>query len=70
MRIGFTSAADCSLVDDGWFLDDVAVTSCVPTVPATPADYYTLTPCRLFDTRLADGPLGGPVLQPATHTFT
>ncbi|HBL28061.1 MAG TPA: hypothetical protein DD490_14605 [Acidobacteria bacterium] len=71
VRIGFTSATDCSLVDDGWFLDDVAVTSCVPTVPATPADYYTLTPCRLFDTRLADGPLGGPVLQPATErSFT
>jgi uncharacterized repeat protein (TIGR01451 family) len=27
-----------------------------------PMDYYTLTPCRLVDTRLADGPLGGPVL--------
>jgi uncharacterized repeat protein (TIGR01451 family) len=27
-----------------------------------PMDYYTLTPCRLVDTRLADGPLGGPAL--------
>jgi hypothetical protein len=29
-RIGFTSITDCSVTDDGWFLDDVAVTACVP----------------------------------------
>jgi hypothetical protein len=27
-----------------------------------PASYYTLTPCRLIDTRLANGPWGGPAL--------
>jgi hypothetical protein len=33
-------------------------------------DFYTLTPCRLVDTRTAAGPLGGPALQPgATRTF-
>ncbi len=26
--------------------------------------FYTVTPCRLVDTRNADGPLGGPPLQP------
>jgi hypothetical protein len=30
VRIGFTSITDCSVTDDGWFLDDVAVTACVP----------------------------------------
>lgn len=29
-----------------------------------PAAFYTLAPCRLVDTRLADGPLGGPALVP------
>ena len=26
--IGFTSITDCSVTDDGWFLDDVTVTAC------------------------------------------
>lgn len=30
VRVGFTSITDCSVVADGWFLDDVAVTACVP----------------------------------------
>ncbi len=30
VRIGFTSITDCSVTADGWFLDDVAVTACVP----------------------------------------
>lgn len=71
VRVGFTTVSDCSFVDDGWFLDDVQVTACIPTaLPATAADFYTLTPCRVVDTRLAAGPLGGPVLQPgAERTF-
>ncbi|HYU31849.1 MAG TPA: IPT/TIG domain-containing protein [Thermoanaerobaculia bacterium] len=32
------------------------------TPPPAGTDYFSLTPCRLLDTRLADGPLGGPVL--------
>jgi hypothetical protein len=33
-------------------------------------DFFTVQPCRLIDTRNADGPLGGPALQPnATRTF-
>jgi hypothetical protein len=32
--------------------------------------YFTVTPCRVLDTRNPDGPLGGPALQPhATRTF-
>ena len=30
VRIGFTSISDCSVTGDGWFLDDVSVTACVP----------------------------------------
>jgi hypothetical protein len=36
-----------------------------------PASFYTLTPCRILDTRNAAGPLGGPSLAAnATRTFT
>jgi hypothetical protein len=39
-----------------------------PTPPA--AGFYSLTPCRLADTRDAAGPLGGPALQAGeTRTF-
>jgi Fibronectin type III domain len=30
LRIGFTTITDCSVTDDGWFLDNVTVTACVP----------------------------------------
>jgi len=30
VRIGFTGISDCSVTGDGWFLDDVVVTSCTP----------------------------------------
>ncbi|HJX30017.1 MAG TPA: exo-alpha-sialidase [Thermoanaerobaculia bacterium] len=30
VRIGFTAVSDCLLTDDGWSLDDVQVTACVP----------------------------------------
>ena len=34
-----------------------------PSAPATGAlDFYTLTPCRLLDTRNAAGPYGAPAL--------
>jgi hypothetical protein len=46
-------------------------TAHVAELPAGAFDFYTLPPCRLFDTRLADGPLGGPVLQGnAERVFT
>jgi hypothetical protein len=67
VRVAFTSISDCSVTDDGWFLDDVQVTAC----PAPPAfaglDFHTVAPCRLIDTRLAAGPLGGPSLVPSSQ---
>jgi hypothetical protein len=57
---GFLSISDCFQGGAGWFIDDVEVTACVPVAAAM--DYYTLTPCRLIDTRNAAGPLGGPAL--------
>ncbi len=30
VRIAFTSVTDCTVTDDGWFLDNVAVSACVP----------------------------------------
>jgi hypothetical protein len=39
--------------------------------PPPPADFFTVTPCRLVDTRNAAGPSGGPALSPgATRSFT
>jgi hypothetical protein len=65
LRLGFTSITDCDTTGDGWFLDNVAVASCVPTgLPTGGTDFYSLAPCRVIDTRLAAGPLGGPALQP------
>ena len=54
INVGFVSFTDCSFGGDGWFLDDVQVTACEPP-PAS--DYFTLTPCRLVDTRNTDEPL-------------
>jgi hypothetical protein len=31
--------------------------------PIPPADFYTVTPCRMVDTRGPNGPFGGPALQ-------
>jgi hypothetical protein len=40
------------------------------SVDAGPTDFYTLTPCRMVDTRDPSGALGGPALQPgAQRTF-
>jgi hypothetical protein len=39
--------------------------------PSTAADFYTLAPCRMIDTRNANGPLGGPELSAGQNrTFT
>jgi hypothetical protein len=37
--------------------------------PPAAASYYTLTPCRLIDTRNAAGPYGGPALSAGERTF-
>ncbi len=42
-----------------------------PPPPPQGLKFYTLAPCRVLDTRNANGPLGGPALQPnATRLFT
>lgn len=33
-----------------------------PFCPVPPGNFYTVTPCRAVDTRLTNGPLGGPAL--------
>jgi hypothetical protein len=67
VRIAFTSVTDCSVTDDGWFLDDVQVTACPAPPPPSGLDFHTVAPCRLIDTRLAAGPLGGPSLVPSSQ---
>jgi PKD repeat protein len=39
-----------------------SVTVTAPPIPATPAGFYPLAPCRLVDTRNPNGPVGGPAL--------
>ena len=65
VRVGFTAITDCIFTQNGWYLDDLSVTTCTPTpLPPGETDYFTLPACRLIDTRNAHGPLGGPALQP------
>jgi hypothetical protein len=66
LYVAFTTISDCGDTGDGWFLDDVSVTACVPSPPAVPAalDFHTSAPCRLVDTRTAAGPNGSPPLLP------
>ena len=45
--------------------DDWAAAAALYPMPSEPGDFFTLTPCRLLDTRDPDGPYGGPVLQAA-----
>lgn len=41
-----------------------------PATPATATLWYPVTPCRILDTRLANGPLGGPAFSAnQTRTF-
>jgi hypothetical protein len=51
------SASDFEVVERGWKPPVSIVTG--------PTDFYTLTPCRLLDTRLAAGPYGGPAIPAA-----
>jgi hypothetical protein len=59
----------------GMFRQNTARTAFVPatascTVMPPPATgFYTLPPCRVFDTRNSLGPLGGPILPSATRLF-
>src|SRR6185436_17606380 len=53
---GGLHGSDFEVVERGW----------KPAVATSTAglDFYTVAPCRLLDTRLADGPWGGPALAP------
>jgi len=62
VKPGFLSISDCGLGRAGWFLDDVQVTACQPILVSAAQSFYTVTPCRLIDTRNPAGPLGGPSL--------
>jgi hypothetical protein len=53
------TAADFDVIQLGW--QPPAVTS------GGPYRFFTLTPCRLLDTRLADGPYGGPPVPPGSQ---
>ncbi len=55
---GSLHASDFEVIQLGW----------QPSAPPTGAlDFYTLTPCRLLDTRNAPGPHGGPALAPSSQ---
>jgi len=51
--IAFEVVTNASGTGDGWYIDDVAVYE--PT--KAPLDFYTVTPCRLVDTRQNQSPL-------------
>lgn len=76
---GFTSSQQNPLVPSaqpGLYSVTATVNGCVSqpyttTVAAATGCFYAVTPCRVADTRNADGPYGGPALQPAQgRTFT
>lgn len=60
----------------GMFHHDERRLGVVPGTPSCPSAgnptrFYTVPPCRIVDTRLPDGPGGGPALAPlATRVFT
>ena len=52
-----------------WFANGFSVGRINPGAPPSAA-FYTVAPCRVLDTRNADGPLGGPALAGGTaRTF-
>ncbi len=72
-RLRWHAGDDFSIQVTGWFVDTVNLTNvelpttCTPAAPPAPLSFYTLTPCRLVDTRTADLP----ALQPsASRNFT
>ncbi len=59
------SAAGCPSVNSAEAT--VATRACGAPAPATNLDFHTVAPCRLIDTRLSVGPLGGPSLAPSAQ---
>ncbi|HEV7509004.1 MAG TPA: hypothetical protein VGS07_29280 [Thermoanaerobaculia bacterium] len=63
---------DGGVATTGWFVDSVTLSNVGICMPSTPVQhgFFTVVPCRLVDTRNANGPSGGPSLQPnADRTF-
>jgi uncharacterized repeat protein (TIGR01451 family) len=57
------TAAVGSAIPDPNAANDTATTQTPVNLPATGLGFHTIAPCRLFDTRDAPGPRGGPALQ-------
>lgn len=73
VRLRWHAGEDSSIRYIGWYVDDVTISDAVQVQacttleppPSAGLDFHTLPPCRLIDTRLPDGPQGGPALQPS-----
>ena len=76
VKLRWRAADDVSIEATGWFVDsvtlsDIAIGGTCSSAPVPGLDFFTLSPCRIVDTRNPDGPLGGPALAAsATRTFT
>jgi hypothetical protein len=59
-KLRWHAGDDSSVAKTGWYVDSVqigSVDTCTPAAPVDPGlDFYTVNPCRLVDTRQADGP--------------
>jgi hypothetical protein len=74
-RLRWHAGDDSSAQAIGWFVDSVTLSnagvasSCTPGAD-TALDFFTLSPCRLIDTRNPNGPNAGPALAAnAERTF-
>jgi hypothetical protein len=66
-RVRWHAGEDSKVGNPGWLIDSVTINAgfggACQSAPPPPLAFYTLVPCRLADTRGADGPSGGPALQ-------
>jgi lysyl endopeptidase len=63
VRFRWRMGTDNSVSGAGWWVDDVSLAEATPCGGVTGFSYFTLTPCRVVDTRNPDGPLAGPALN-------
>jgi Zn-dependent metalloprotease len=66
VKFRFRLGTDDSLDWWGWFIDDVRIYRCTAN-PSSGTDYFTVTPCRLLDTR-SSTPLASGVSQTVAVT--
>jgi hypothetical protein len=74
VRVRWHAGEDSKVGYFGWLIDSVKIDAgfggACQSAPPPPLSFYTLTPCRLIDTRGSTGPLGGPALEPgASRAF-